>query len=147
MKPELIVDSGLFQSLPDAGVILDASLQICHVNSKAESMFEFSEKELHEENFRILLDSPLDFPQESLIKSLPQETTSWQETTRLRYYGQSKTGRRFFVNFSSAIFLEGNRIMVLIRDISEFIHNSIHLESAKKRLDEAFVINRIGTWE
>lgn len=110
-------------------------------------MFEFSEKELQQKDFRFLLDSPLDFSQESLIKSLPRETTNWQETTRLRYYGQSKTGRRFFVNFSSAIFLEGNRIMVLIRDISEYINNSIQLESAKKRLDEAFVINRIGTWE
>ncbi|MFC3415082.1 ATP-binding protein [Algoriphagus hitonicola] len=147
MKPELIVDSVLFHSLPDAVVILDTNLQICQVNPRAEAMFEFSEEELQKMDFYSLFDSQLDFSQESLINSLPQKNTDWQSTTVLRFYGKSKTGRRFFLNFSSAIFLEDDKIMVLIRDISEFINNSIQLESAKKRLEEAFVINRIGTWE
>lgn len=147
MKSKPYVDSVLIHSFPDAVVLLDATLKITSANSQAETMFEFELNELLGANFINLFDAPLTPIQSDLIENLSRQEVDWHKTTRLRYYGKSKSGRRFFINFSTKNLLDSDQILVVIRDISEFINNSIQLESAKARLDEAFVINRIGTWE
>lgn len=147
MKLSPSFDSVLFQSLPDSVVILDTNLKICKVNSRAQLLFEFEEEELIGASFSQLFDPQLSKPQQVLINSLADENTDWLTTTLLRFRGITKSGRRFYVNFSTTKFPENKETLVLLRDISEFIYDSIQLESAKKRLEEAFVINRIGTWE
>ncbi|WP_297335585.1 ATP-binding protein [Algoriphagus sp.] len=140
-------DSVLFDSLPDSVVILDADLRIRRINSRAQQLFEVEQEELFGAPLCQLFHQPLSHPQRELIDNLRENNTDWLTTTLLRFQGVTHSGRRFYVNFSTTKFPEENETLILLRDISEFIHDSIQLESAKKRLEEAFVINRIGTWE
>ncbi len=137
----------LCDSLPDAVLIVDHAGIITHSNARCTEMFGFAKEELLLQPLSVLFSESLSPMQDFLLNKHFHSEIGWQETMALKFKGKMKSGKEFYLNFSRKLIENSSDWVVVIRDVSQYIQNSLELESAMIRLKEAFLISKIGTWE
>ncbi len=140
---------GLFESAPDALVVVNSEGEIVRINKQTESLFGYSRDELKEKKVELLLP-------ESFRKIHQKHREKYFANPHqrimgagLELYGQRKDSSKFPVDIMLSYLNndEGINVIATIRDITERKRSEEIIRKHKLMLTQAEELAHLGSWE
>ncbi|HEX5045864.1 MAG TPA: EAL domain-containing protein [Gammaproteobacteria bacterium] len=137
--------TAVLDSLPDAALLLDQQACIVHANSYAVHLFGFAKVELLARPIRELIPSGLDTTGAKWQRLLAPARSG----AALEVDGHHKDGvvRSLVVNLRGLAVDGRERVLCVIRDVTEHRRVQATIARSEARLNEAQRIAKIGSWE
>lgn len=139
---------GLFESAPDAIVVVDARGRILLANGQTEALFGYTQAELLGQSVELLM--PERFRDRHVLHraTFAAQPRLRQMGANLELMGRRKDGTEFAVeiSLSPSQSPEGLLVFAAIRDVSERKRAEEYLRMSERRLSEAQQIAQLGSW-
>lgn len=148
MYESKVMFEALFESSPDATILVNNAGKIQRVNQQVESLFGYRRTELMGQPVEILL------PTRFRERHVKHRSVYYAEPrirpmgVDLELYGQRKDGSEFPIDIMlSPLYLEDDTLVIsVIRDITERRQGEEQLRESERQLAEAQKIAHVGSW-